>query len=170
MSLDDAVKQTNPHYSEGRQYKINCQRVCWAYELNRRGYNVEALPNETDWDGFGVIYRQDGYGHVFKDQTWSSDLGRTNKAVENRIRQQMAQWGEGARGFIRVRWKNGGGHVFNVEQRNGQLVAVDAQPGKIVNLTEYLSYSKPSQTMLSRVDNLTDPKQTLLKCFKQRGG
>ncbi|MGI5070523.1 hypothetical protein HRO26_05185 [Treponema pectinovorum] len=35
----------NPNYKKGGGYAKNCQTCVVAYELRRRGYNVEALPN-----------------------------------------------------------------------------------------------------------------------------
>lgn len=36
-TVDQALKDTNPHYSEGREYQVNCQRCVYAYEMGRRG-------------------------------------------------------------------------------------------------------------------------------------
>lgn len=44
MEPEEAI-QANPRYDEGGGYKNNCQRCVPAYELRRRGYDVEALPN-----------------------------------------------------------------------------------------------------------------------------
>jgi SPP1 gp7 family putative phage head morphogenesis protein len=44
MEPEEAIK-ANPRYDEGGGYKSNCQRCVPAYELRRRGYDVEALPN-----------------------------------------------------------------------------------------------------------------------------
>ena len=35
---------TNPRYSEGLEWQINCQRCVGAYEMRRRGYDVTAKP------------------------------------------------------------------------------------------------------------------------------
>ena len=172
ISIDDAVKNTNPHYKEDKMWRINCQRVAYAYEMQRRGYQVEAKPNDNPWDGFGNSY-YGGFRHVFKDQTWTErgELGRTRKTVEKNIRARMAEWGEGARAVITVAWNNGrSGHIFNVEQRNGRLVAIDAQPGRRIDLTDYISYAKPSSVQISRIDNLTTPTNNLLMCVNRVGG
>lgn len=44
LSITDALKGANPRFAKGTQYAVNCQRCVQAYELRRRGYNVEALP------------------------------------------------------------------------------------------------------------------------------
>lgn len=43
-TVDEALAGSNPHYREGREWQQNCQRCIYAYEMQRRGYDVEALP------------------------------------------------------------------------------------------------------------------------------
>lgn len=44
-SVDTALKTVNPFYSRAySEYSENCQRCVVAYEMQRRGYDVEAQP------------------------------------------------------------------------------------------------------------------------------
>ena len=47
-TVDEALAGSNPHYREGREWQQNCQRCIYAYEMQRRGYDVEALPRIFD--------------------------------------------------------------------------------------------------------------------------
>lgn len=157
-----AVKNTNPN-----NYRMNCQRCVCAYELQRRGYDVEALP----WQGGNsdVMFENGRWMKMFDGQTWDYRLGTRNTQVKRNIEEKMANWGEGARAIVYVAWKTGKAHVFNVEQRDGKLVAVDAQTGRhSFPIESYLDNAKPSKTMISRVDNLK-PNDNFLYAVKKRG-
>ncbi len=67
----------------------------------------------------------------------------------------MLSWGDGARAIVRVRWKSGGGHVFNALQIDGQTVFVDSQAGSM-DCSGYFAPGmiKPGMTELVRIDNL----------------
>jgi hypothetical protein len=45
IDMLQAMAGTNPNYYSAREFQINCQRCVPTFELQRRGYNVEALPN-----------------------------------------------------------------------------------------------------------------------------
>ena len=36
-----AMDSVNPNYDKGTRWQENCQRCVWAYEFQRRGYNVD---------------------------------------------------------------------------------------------------------------------------------
>ena len=166
IPMTTAVKTVNPNYKKNKAYKINCQRVVYAYEMQRRGYNVEAQGNFTPYDGFANAYTG-GYRNVFRGQHWIGNLGTRRKTVINNIHNQMNQWGDGARAVIQVAW-NGrrSGHIFNIEQVNGRSIAIDAQTGHRVSLTQYINQAMPSSVQMCRLDNLTTPTNNLLKCIK----
>ena len=44
------LKNSNPHFNEGKAYQINCQKCVPTYEMRRRGYDVEAFPTYSDAD------------------------------------------------------------------------------------------------------------------------
>lgn len=54
FSIEDSLKGANPKYARGTQYGVNCQRCVQAYELRRRGYDVEALPKPKK-NKFGIL-------------------------------------------------------------------------------------------------------------------
>lgn len=157
MSEADAWFDANPYFSEDySEFSANCQRCVYAYEMRRRGYDVEALPTyEGDMMPMGGNWQKAMNGMTV------ANVGRTTeKATIKSIEKQMADWGEGSRAIIRVKWAGGNsGHVFNLEQSNGKLHVYDVQSNKRVTgkkyLEEYLPYATLSYTTLYRTDNAT---------------
>lgn len=163
--LDTANK---PRYQHDYSYRINCQRCIYAYEMQRRGYKVQALPNDNPNDGFSYS-TTGGFRHVFEGQTWELVPGArpTRKGAEKFLRSKFDDWGDGARAAVSITWNNSrSGHVFNVEKVNGKVMICEAQSGKKRELSEYLAIGKPSSIQISRLDNLTKPTDNLLKCIK----
>ena len=169
---EEALANVNAaNYNKDRAYQINCQRVVWAYELQRRGYDVEALPNNdnlasgTNWHSIvdGTLQRE----HL---GNW---LGRnTNSQNEKQATQIMAQWGEGSRAAVRFGRNRGGGHVFNVEYRNGKIEVYEAQTGhRPKSLSKYLTEQKanPNFVEIFRTDNLKFKDSEIPRYVKQRG-
>lgn len=157
MSEADAMFNANPYYSDNySEFSANCQRCVWAYEMRRRGYDVMALPT-YDGDSMPI---SGNWMKVMKGTTLV-DIGKTTeKATINNIEKQMASWGEGSRGIIRLKWAGGNsGHVINCEYTNGKLHVYDVQSNKRNTgkklLEEYLPYSTLSRTQLLRTDNAT---------------
>ncbi len=160
MSVKDAYAGANPYYDNTgshAEYNMNCQRCVVAYELRRRGYDVVALPTyQGDNLPRGTA---GGNGHwmgAFQGARSESVGATRNAQVEKNIAAKMNAYGPGSRAVVRVQWqgRNGGGHVFSVENSGGRMRYVDAQTGKPVNIKNYLGSSKPSRTQLVRVDNL----------------
>ena len=131
----EAIKRVNPNYYRDRVWQINCQRCVWAYELQRRGFDVEAKPHLRGYDPYPQGQWQDVIRH-FDSQTVILHARNAADAVREMDR-QMAAWGEGSRGILRVAWANSNsGHVFNVERENGKTVYYEAQVGYKPNIEE----------------------------------
>ena len=154
MSMTDAFFDANPYYSDNyREFSENCQRAVFAYEMRRRGYDVEALPTyEND-----EMPRNGNWMSALKGLK-AVDVGKTteNATIKN-IEKQMASWGNGARAIVRVKWAGGNsGHVFNAEYNNGRLYIFDAQSNRrttgVNYLKQYLPYATLSRTQLVRTD------------------
>ena len=158
-SIPEAIKNVNPNYSENyREFQINCQRCVVAYELNRRGYNVEALPNPGDkwaqvaFRGKNGTIEARWKGAFQNAKTTNVAADRTDKVRAN-IENAMKDFGPGSRGVVQVFWKGGGGHVYNVENVGGRIEYIDAQgPGR--QASSFLSRAIPTKVMLIRTDNL----------------
>lgn len=169
-TVDEALANTNPNYGKGREYGVNCQRCVQAYELQRRGYDVEALAaTMTNND---PMFQNNNWMRGFMGQTWTGrgELGSRTSTVEKSIRDKMNTWGDGSRAIVYVAWKAGSAHVFNVENHKGSITISEAQTGKRHSLSEYISIAKPSYTMISRVDNLAVNEAVMKHAVKPRGG
>lgn len=177
VSPEVALERTNPNYDETwrtTEYNENCQRCVWAYELQRRGYDVEALPTfqgddlpmAGNWMKLDKNRKTaDNYKYV------GQKYGQTNsvKTEITNITETMDNWGDGSRAVVRVRWKKGGAHVFNIENVGGKIKAYDGQIGKEVNLRETLNRSVRSYTQLVRTDNADINMSEVSKYVKIRG-
>lgn len=158
MSMVDAVKGANPYYDGTyREFSENCQRAVVAYEARRRGYNVTAQPTfEGDTLPEGNVGGK-GNGRwqgAFKGAK-SESVGANNpKKVQENIESKMKEYGDGSRAIVKIQWKNGEGHVFNVERKNGKTHYVDAQIGAKYDPKQLFTQVKPQSTRIVRTDNL----------------
>lgn len=155
--IRDCYNTSNPKYSTGREYQINCQRCVSAYEARRRGFNVTAKPCFGDSsDTLPKMLDPKGWAAVYKDGLNNIEIpdGITGAAVKRSICNKMASYGSGARAIVRVRWKNGGGHVFIAEQMGKATQFIDPQSSKS-DVAYYFGKGmiKPSQTRILRIDD-----------------
>ena len=170
---EEALANANAaNYNKERGYQVNCQRVVWAYELQRRGYDVEALPNYDNL-GYGTNWHSIVDGKVDRiglaDNLWQKTTNAKNAKKATEI---MAQWGEGSRAAIRFSRARGGGHVFNVEYKNGKIEVFEAQTGRRpTSLAKYLTEQKahPNYVEIFRTDNLKFNNSEIPKYVKKRG-
>lgn len=155
QSPNKAMERVNPdrRAPEGLEYEdytSNCQRCVVAYELNRRGYNVEAE----------ATYRNDPYPiggqwmTAFNGAKSESVGATTTNKVNRNIQDKMSGWGNNSRAVVEV--NNGrGGHVFNVEYRNGKLSYYDAQTNTRYDPKRVFDHVNKKNVRVVRVDNLT---------------
>lgn len=161
-SIAQAARSANPLFSrEYSEYSENCQRVVVAYELRRRGYKVYAQPTFST-DDMGSITHVD-YRRGTYSSRWSGAFqharpenvgARTGRAMVGNVERRMASYGDGARAILQVQWRRGGGHVFNVEQRNGRTLYIDAQVNRRYTQGELARAVKPGSVNIVRTDNL----------------
>ncbi len=140
----------NPHFKEDEQYQINCQCAVVAYELRRRGLDVEAYGNPGTmnytprWLSFDTsvgwitgdgklpnyIYRMRGVTGRTTDK-----LGRVRSIYEKpeEVWLDFADMTkEPGRYHIQWRWKNSNkGHIITMEvDEKGRRSFYDPQTGK----------------------------------------
>jgi hypothetical protein len=103
-------------------YDFNCTHCVQVYELRRRDVNVEAtglpaslLPSTAGLGGRPLTDVERAWGVSFRE------------ASQQQIVDLFDGFGPGARGFVAVLWRFGGGHVFNVENAAGVVRFVDPQ-------------------------------------------
>lgn len=150
ISSVEATKNVNPYYNPMYgDYSENCQRCVVAYELNRRGYKVEAEASYGDKDP----YPRGRWRNTFKGLQMVNVGARNTAKTNENIKKNMSQWGNGSRAIVEIS-KRGGGHVFNVEYHNGKLYYYDAQVGKRYDPKRVFDNCTSSATRIARVDNL----------------
>ena len=163
----DAMLETNPYYDgDYREFSHNCQRVVVAYEARRRGYDVMAQPT-FEGDKLNRVAYYDSKNNISRGRWMGafqdakpvdvSAVGKGTQAsqnVVNNIENQMKSYGNGSRGVVQLFYKGGGGHVFNVEQRNGKTYFIEAQTGKVKDMQRLMDVMRTDRVALVRTDNL----------------
>jgi len=138
----------NPDFPQSGHTR-NCGNCAAAYELRRRGHDVEAKAGEVMFLGdFAAMF--DGI-----NVQSSAMLSTTDAASETaqKIEQEILSWGEGARGFILGQWSDlDYGHYFSAEVNGGAVMFVDGQNGK--SGVKYLEKMIPQEIHYARLDNL----------------
>lgn len=167
-SVNDAMTKANPFFSQAySEYSENCQRCVVAYELRRRGYDVEAQPTYQGdkWPQVITINGQrlgrwrGAFRHAMTDRVGASgnNLAAENKVLAN-LKSKMREYGNGARAVVNIQYRgHGSGHVFSAENHNGQVSFVDAQTGQrysTASMQNLLHIVETGTVGLTRTDNL----------------
>ena len=169
----------NPNFTlpdaKDKGYMHNCQTCTMSYELRRRGFDIEAMPNPVmqgykkrrDFDGFcskeGINW-QDRYltsDGKRADYAWSrtANITSTDTAKLAYINEQTAAQG---RYEIYCAWQGkNGAHVFIVERtKDGNLLWYDPQTGRRGGaFDDYLSRMRHDKIGVLRIDDkVINPK------------
>ena len=163
MGPNEDMAACNPKYSKGRVYKNNCISCALAYDLRRRGYDVESAPIDTTSAVNGSLPVQLDFYKGEKLETFEvpKDPDVATKQFSNRI----LKYGDGSRGMLRIRWKNGDGHAAVWEVDDGSVVIRDPQNNTMVDLSDYMSRAKTFYYF--RTDNL-EPTEKVTRFVKNR--
>lgn len=133
------MTEINERYEEGTEYQNNCYSCTLAYDLRRRGFDVEAIP---DFDGASVEEIMSLYeGMEESDCTFVNTgaqyslnmltmmiefQGADPQTCENIVK-DLEKNEEGSNGMLLVAWVNGAAHSIAWEINNGELVLRDCQ-------------------------------------------
>ena len=161
----------NPHFSDpdakAEGYFINCQTCTMTYELRRRGFPVEALPNKND-EFYKVWCPKNNL--TWNDRFLNPDGSRPIKTRPSVLRDTItAKVGfiedatkETGRYELYLKWKSvrgrdGGAHVMIVErQKDGNLLWFDPQSGKHGSSKTFNGFMKsavPVKLSVLRIDD-----------------
>ena len=170
MNHDDANElKGNPNYTLGGGYRINCQSCVVAYEMRRRGYDVEANQNTKRK---GNIPYELSYA---TEKAWLDDNGNIPKKqraggryvdgykIKNKTLKVMLSEFENltstpGRYHIDFGWKGSrSGHIITMERfKDGTMRVYDPQCGKVIS--DFKTYAKRISLVYGinvlRVDNL----------------
>lgn len=130
-SITKNAKAVNPKFGQGNGYDTNCQRCVPAYELRRRGHNVEAMPNHEE-KGSGTSKRLFFVGwECFIDADVKGALNYQPAVHKDRMLEDLKNLQDGARVAIIWTWRRTKiSHAITCEKISGQLIFIDPQNGK----------------------------------------
>ena len=191
-SADYDMALVNPNYNPGGDYDDNCSLCSFAYELRRRGYDVEAADENTIDSaldatrrflgvnietGFSSYDYKELYINIPKEQTYSYNY-RFSGSIDNinlddnrnayhQFVDKMVKYGDGARGMINVKWSTSGGHSMAWEIENKELIVRDSQTNGIRSLESLAKCTKGFRSF--RTDNL-EINEVALKYVRNRDG
>lgn len=155
------LRDTNPNYTKGREWQVNCQRCVPTYEMRRRGFDVTAKPAPPEASKH-LAY------HPF-DAWKNPDVKHCKGSGISDIQDAMKKWGDGARAQVVVYWKGGcGGHTFIAERVNGETHFIDPQTGKEgMGVEKYFDHVIEDRTQFCRIDD-KEASTYILDCCKER--
>ena len=153
----------NPKYLKGGVYKNNCISCALAYDMRRRGYDVESAPIDTTSATNGSLPVQLGFYKGEKLEVFEvpKDLYAATKQFSN----QILKYGDGSRGMLRIRWKNDDGHAAVWEVDGNSVIIRDPQNNTIIDLSDYMRRAKIFYYF--RTDNL-EPTKKVTQFVKNR--
>lgn len=181
---DEDQAEINEKYSPYNPSRsMNCMSCTTAYELRRRGYDVEATDDSdgaTFWDAANW-YKDPKWSHVNDDGS-QSDFTKYIKGDEAKKQEKWAKEHyqsyngnytgneikhaiesnnpPNSRGNIMVYWKGGGGHSMAYEtDSNGKVTIRDCQTNKVVDVDQLATRVWDVNYM--RTDNLELSKGVL---------
>ena len=150
MTPNEDMAACNRKYSKGGVYKNNCISCALAYDMRRRGYDVESAPIDTTSAVNGSLPVQLGFYKGEKLEAF--EVPSDDEAAMKQFSDRILKYGDDSRGLLRIRWKNGDGHAAIWEVSGDTVVIRDPQNNTIVDLSDYLRRAKTFYYF--RTDNL----------------
>lgn len=155
LTEPDQIKATN-HDAPSDIRGINCWSCTMAYEMRRRGYNVQARELASGWgpeaqrafdikDAFKVSIKSNGSG----------DKEAMAKECYRQIEQQCLAYGEGARGNLGIQYYDyPTGHAMNWVVENGEFKILNTQSNVVGGYELFLHAEvEDKDVQVYRLDN-----------------
>lgn len=148
----------NDHYESGSAYySNNCYSCAIAYDMRRRGFDVEAIPDADGLNLYSVVECYNSGPSLTRQNTTPIPTGYAKRAMYS----DMKSMGDGAHGIFMVTWKQGGGHAMSWEVKKGKVIIRDCQTNRVYDeqmVNRILKYSNvdyaPGGVYWLRTDNL----------------
>lgn len=150
----------------GRQGRTtNCAYCTLAWDLRRRGYDVQAKQDNRNGltaEQIEKLYRnKDGTTPTFttaSNRQFGTSSSKMSEDRFNDMYSNLVSQGEGARGQLCGFYFAGGGHSMGYEVVDGKLMIVDGQSGKVYYGTQLSDFDGCSvqymrQTIYLRTDD-----------------
>lgn len=175
MTPEEDMKHINPQFKNfDTNTKNNCMLCTTAYELRRRGYDVQAgtstrgYQNKEVAEWFPKAKLESAYSVNRTDKKQLSKeatkvgFGIGGKEKYRKLSEALLKHGDGARGNLMVSWNyTGGGHSVVWENQNGRIILRDCQSGKKYTSEGQISklLSKTFDAVYVRTDNVDFDKK-----------
>ena len=142
MNISQDAKKVNPgfHSAFGGKQNENCTYCSVAYSLRRKGYDVKA--NDCEPQYFNEVLKK-AYQPPPKETIPLKDVAfRSSQKIPRKEREQrmddickaMIGNGKDKFGSLSIMWKTGWiGHALSYEVKDGKLMIIDPQIGKVYN-------------------------------------
>lgn len=170
---DEHQKAINKYDPTIYDTSMNCTFCSSAYDLRKRGYDVEANPISLC-----EAYTIDDVAKWYKDpqvvskstvESFYTRQALTNPKEaptrEGMLKKALESNGEGSRGHLILYWTDGGAHDVIWEVENGEVVIRDCQTGTINRTMSILEDAYDYEYM--RTDNL-EPTEEILRTVRNR--
>lgn len=190
MTPKEDLKMINPEKGSSKETGStqNCARCTLAYEMRRRGYDVQAgkalngLNSEKIYKSiFKDLKTQEvkghGYSEMVKNKNGKSLITETFKKEEIKAMNglNLKHWisvkntmnkQPNSRGQMMVTWNRTGGHSFIYEVHDGKVTFMDGQTGKILSNADAKGYfSHATCSRFQRLDDKQIKNMTELKKY-----
>lgn len=170
-TINESFDWNNPNTS------MNCALCTTAYDLRRRGYDVEAMEQVSDLDILGIndLYEGDkvgrlhSLGDIVENATGDPQSRKGSITIDTAVQyldKELSDYGEGARGNLIFYWTQGSAHSVVWEVENGEVMIRDCQLNKKWKISEYNHWGYVKNMYYIRTDNLT-PSEKVLKYVKK---
>lgn len=147
--LKDSGKVSQKTVGDTQAYDMNCMNCTTAYELRRRGYDVEA-----------GAWRESNTRYASLENWYEGVKIKAVDKPKNLIKAIKNDNPPGSRGNLMVQWNNGGGHSMAYEvDSKGKVHILDPQTNSVIDedkLPDLISYAN-----YARTDNLKLKKGVL---------
>ena len=138
---EDIIKVNPRNWDDGKDYKVNCTRCSAAWEMRQRGYNVVAgkmnhargddlfFSIENKWRDRNGQRRKLTFMDPKVDDPTAVDgeRYRTREEFKAEFERRILADGDNQRGFVRINWSDGVGHIFNYEVKDGRIEYYEPQ-------------------------------------------
>lgn len=169
-TMEQDAMVTNPGSSKKGRLK-NCAYCTTAYELRRRGYDVEARrkASGTATDKYSDWFK----GVDYKVSKTDRQPGQSRKdwamASYNNLCKKLEGYPNGARGFVTIQYDKLGanGHTFSWEIQGGQVKFIDPQAGNSKPVDQSFSFSDQN-FVYGRLDNLQVKPEITETCMNKK--
>lgn len=141
-TIQEDMSEVNKMYSNmpgaDKNYTHNCGFCSIAYDLRRRGYDVQAI---ASMDGIGSVSNlyAPPKGETLKrrDSKLDTTEDKTSKEYTADLFKALAQTGDDASGEVGVSWNGGGGHSMAYQVVDGKAYILDCQTNTIYDEEDF---------------------------------